>query len=151
MAYESKPTYKGKVTLGTNSVLGMGTWQHSGLSRAMLDDTEFGDKVEAVLPDILNGGQVSFNGNFKADDTQGHDKLHLALMNGSPITDIRFYYNASSYYMPNNTSAAGGGVPASYPISRVFVMSHDIDFSGPKGNLGKSTFAVKVDGVMRKF
>lgn len=149
MANESKQVYKGKVTLGANTVLGMGTWSHSGLAREMLDDTEFADDVKSYMPGILDGGTVSFSGKYKADDTQGQDVLRSALMNGTPVTDIRFYVDASSYFMPNDTDAAGGGVPASFPISRVFVTSLDVDFSGPTGALGSISFSVQMDGVLR--
>ena len=149
MANESKPTYKGKVTLGSDTVLGMGTWSWSGLSRAMLDDTEFGDKVTDYVYDILEGGKVSFSGNFKADDTSGQDALRSALMNGTEISDIRFYVDDNSYYAPNDTTAAGGGVPAEFPISHVKVESIDTDFSGPKGKLGEISFTVQVCGALR--
>jgi len=149
MAHESKQVYKGKVALGTDTVLGMGTWSHSGLAREMLDDTEFGDKVKSYLPGILDGGTVSFSGKYKADDTTGQDVLRAALMNGTPISDIRFYTDASGYFMPNDSTGAGGGVPASFPISRVFVTSLDVDYSGPTGALGTISFSVQVDGVLR--
>jgi len=149
MANESKPVYKGKVTLGANTVLGMGKWQHSGLSREVLDDTEFGDEVSRYLHGNLEGGTVTFAGMYKKDDTTGQDTLRSALMNSSAIGNLRLYVDATSYYTPNNTTAAGGGVPAGFPISYFLVTSIETDFSGPKGALGQISFAGQVDGVLR--
>lgn len=149
MALESKAVYNGAVKLATTIVLGMGTWSWTGASRAMLDDSEFQGKTSRYLPDQYEGGTISFSGNFKKDNTTGQDVIRLALAAGTPITDIRFYVDSTGYFIPNDSTGAGGGVPAAYPISRVFVTSCDIDFSGPKGNLGKIDFTVQVDGIMR--
>lgn len=149
MALESKPVFKGKVTLGTHTVLGVGTWSWSGESVGMLDDTSMGDVAGRYLPDIVEGGQLTFSGNYKKDDTTGQDALRSYMLNRAAITDIRLYVDASSYYTPNSTTGAGGGVPAGFPVSAVYVQDHSVDFSGPKGALGKVSFTLKVDGVMR--
>ena len=141
---DSKPVYKGKVTLGANTVVGMGTWQWTGMSRAMLDDSEFGTEGAAYLGDMLECGKVTFSGNYKKDDTTGQDVLKSALINNSNVTDIRLYVDSVSYYTPNSTTAAGGGLLAGWPVGHVVVESLDIDFSGPKGALGKVNFSAQV-------
>jgi hypothetical protein len=144
MAGESKVTYKGKITLGASNILGMGTWTWTGMSRAMLDDSEFGDEGADYLGDMLECGKITASGNFKKDDTTGQDIVRSALINDSNLIDIRFYVDATSYYTPNSTTAAGGGLLAGWPVGHVKVESFDIDFSGPKGNLGKFDFSAQV-------
>ena len=148
MAGESKAVYKGKVTLGTASILGMGSWSHSGQGRAMLDDTTLGDSVSRYFPDILEGGKITVSGNFKKDDVTGHSTLLSAMFNESGIGNIRLYVDATSYFTPNDTTGANWVLPAGLPVSQVYVESYDVDFSGPKGALGKFTATFAVDGIM---
>jgi len=148
MALESKPVFKGKVTLGTHTVLGVASWSHSGQGRSSLDDTVMGDKTNRYLPDILEGGKISISGNYKRDDTTGHSAMLSAMFNESAIGNIRLYVDATSYFTPNDTTAANWNIPANYPVSQVFVESYDVDFSGPKGALGKFSASLQVDGVM---
>lgn len=148
MANESKASFKGKVTLGATTVLGMGTHSWSGYSRELLEDVEFGDDVDDFLYGILRAGKISFSGNYKKDDTTGQDALRSAMRNAGEITDIRFYVDSVSYYTPNSTTAAGGGLPAESKVSHVKVESCD----GPDlslGALGKISFTVQVCGYMR--
>lgn len=148
MANESKPGYKGKVTLGANNVLGMGTWTWSGFSADMLDDTEFEDDYDDFSYGLLHGGTISFNGRYKKDDTQGQDLLRSAMLNRGNLTDIRFYVDSVSYYIPNSTTAAGGGVPAGAPVAHVKVES--LETSLDKGDLGNITFNLRLcNGPMR--
>ena len=148
MANESKPVFKGKVTLGENVILGVASWSHSGQGRSSLDDTVMGDKANRYLPDILEGGKVTLSGNYKKDDTTGHSAMLSAMFNESGISNIRFYVDATSYYTPNDTTAANWLLPAGMPVSRVLVESYDVDFSGPKGALGKFSSSMQVDGVL---
>ena len=147
MANESKPGHKGKVSLGSNNILGMGTWNLPGMSIAELDDTEFGDDYTQFEFGLITSGQATFNGLYKKDDTQGQDMLRTALINKSDLTDIRFYVDSVSYYTPNSTTAAGGGLPAGSPISHINITGHSTSFS--KGELGKIDFTGRITGAMR--
>lgn len=143
MANESKPGYKGKVTLGSNTVLGMGVWSYSGFTAELLDDTEFADDYDDFVYGLIHCGKVTFNGKYKADDTQGQALLKSAMLNKSNIADIRYYINTVSYYTPNNTTAAGSeGIPAGTPIGHVKVESLDVNFD--KGALGDISFVTQV-------
>lgn len=149
MANESKSAHKGKVTIGANTVLGMGTWSWSGEQRELIDDIDFTDEYDSAIYGMLRCGTVSFNGNYKKDDTQGQDILRSCKLNRSNLTDIRFYVDSVSYLTPNNTTAAGGGLLAETPIGHVKVETHDVNFSMP-GNLGKTSFNVRIcDGPLR--
>jgi len=144
MSYDSKPTYNGKVTLGANTVLGMGTWSHSGFTVDMIEDVEFDDDYDDFSYGLIHCGTVSFNGNFKADNTQGQDVLRSAMLARSNIGDIRFYIDDSSYWIPNNTTAAGsGGIPAESPIAHAKVQSIDVNFD-QGANHGQISFTVQI-------
>ena len=142
MANESKPGFKGKVTLGANTVLGMGTWSWSGLNRDLLEDTEFSDEADDYIYSLLRCGTISFSGNYKKDDTTGQDVLRAALLNQTEITDIRFYVDSVSYFTPNNTTGAGGGIPAEFPVGHVKIVSLDVDLD--KAALGTISFSVQL-------
>ena len=53
MAYASLVGKNSKVSLGANTVLGMGTWTIGGGSVATLDDTEFGDEYQDLVLGLL--------------------------------------------------------------------------------------------------
>ncbi len=148
MANESKASFKGKATLGATQILGMGTWTWSGFSRELIEDVEFGDTVDDFLYGIMHGGKITFNGNYKKDDTTGQDVLRSYLLSGSNLTSIRFYLDAVSYYSPNDTTAIGGGLAAGTPVAHVKIESID----GPDyslGALGQIAFTVQCCGHMR--
>lgn len=147
MANDSKPGHKGKVSIGSNNILGMGTWSWPGLSIEQLDDTEFGDDYTEFEWGLITSGTVSFNGRYKKDDTQGQDMLRTALISKSDLTDIRFYVDSVSYYTPNSTTAAGGGLPAESPVSHINVTGVQTDFD--KGDLGNISFEGRITGAMR--
>jgi len=92
-------------------------------------------------------GTWSFDGNYKKDDTQGQDYLNSAQKYTQDITNIRFYVDSVSYYTPNSTTAAGGGLLADSPISYVNITGSTINTS--TGALAKGTFTGKISGVMR--
>ena len=148
MANESKPGYKGKVTIGANTVLGMGTWSHSGFNIDLLDNSEFGTDYDDFEYGMTHCGKVSFNGNYKKDDTQGQDILRSYMLNKVEMTDIRFYVDSVSYYTPNSTTAAGGGLLAGTPVGNAIIESVETSFD--KGDLGKISFSVQIaNGPLR--
>jgi len=145
MAGASSQSFKGKVTIVANNVLGMGSWTWSGYTREMLEDIEFGDDADDYLYGMLRGGKVSFNGNYKKDDTTGQDILRSYMVNEVDLSDIRFYVDSVSYYTPNSTTGAGGGLLAGAAVSHMKVESVD----GPDlslGTLGKIGFTVQLCG-----
>jgi len=148
MALESKPGQSVKVTLGSATIVGLGSWAFSGGSYAELDDSEFGDDDTQILRGIRAAGSVTFAGNYKKDDTTGQDKIRDAYWLKSDLTDIRFYVDDTSYYTPNSTTAAGGGLPAETMVSHIKIMAEpSITFD--KNDLGKIEFAGNVVGAMR--
>ena len=148
MASASKVGRSAKVTMGANNVLGMGTWKIGGSQVDELDDSEFGDDWEQYLLGIIKGGNVTFTGLYKVNDTQGQDMLRQAFYYKSDITDIRFYVDDSSYYTPNSTTKVGGGLPAESPVSVINITSEP-EISFDKSGLGQVSFSGRVKGVMR--
>jgi len=147
MALESKPGKAAKILIGANKVQGMGTWSFDGITTEELDDTEFGDEWKQYLWGVKDAGTFSFDGNYKKDDTNGQDYLNSAQKYTQDITDIKFYVDSISYYTPNSTTAAGGGLLAESPISYVNITGSTINTS--IGALAKGTFTGKISGVMR--
>jgi len=149
VALESKIGRECKVTIGaTNLVLGMGTWTISGGSYGELDDTEFGDDSEQILRGIRTGGEVTFSGNYKRDDTQGQDLIKTAFWAKSDLTDVRLWVDDSSYYIPNSTTAAGGGLPVGTPVSHLKVMTEPT-VNADKNDLVKTDITLRLIGAMR--
>lgn len=148
MANESKVGINQKVQLGSNIVLGMGTWEISGGSFALLDDTEYGDDYEQVLAGLITGGTVTFSGRYKKDDTQGQDLLRQAFFYQSQLTDIKLFVDSVSYFTPNSTTAAGGGLPANVPVSHILI-NEEPTISSDKGDLMNISFSGKIVGAMR--
>jgi len=147
MSLESKPGKAAKVSIAANKVQGMGTWSFDGMSTEELDDTEFGDEYSQSLWGVKTAGTFSFDGNYKKDDTQGQDLLNSYQKNDFNLTDIKFYVDSVSYYTPNSTTAAGGGLIAESPISYVNITGSTINTA--TGALAKATFTGKTSGVMR--
>jgi len=148
MANESKKGIDCKVTIGSNNILGMGTWTIGGGSVAELDDTEFGDDYADMVLGLITGGNVSFNGLYKKDDTQGQDLVRQAFFHRSDLTDIRFYVDDTSYYTPNSTTAAGGGLPANVPVSHINITAEP-QTSADRSGLMQVSFSGRCVGAMR--
>jgi len=138
-----------KVTLGANSVVGMGTWSLSGITSDQLEDTEFGDEWKTYAFGMKDGGQITFNGLFDPADTTGQDVLKAANLDNTNITNLRLYVDNTSYYTPCAT--AGYWSPSDTtgndtPVSHVNITSYDI--SADKSGLMQTSFTAKVSGCM---
>ena len=144
----SKPGRACKVTITENNVLGMGTWELGGGSITELDTTEFGNEFSEIELGICVGGNASFSGIYKKDDSKGQDILRAAFYNKSDITTLKFFVDSVSYFTPNSTTAAGGGLPAESQISYINIVSEpsiSVDMAG----LVTISFTGKISGVMR--
>ena len=148
MSLESKVGQNCKVTIGANTIVGLGTWSFSGGSYAELDDTDFGDDDNRTLRGIRTGGTVSFSGRYKKDDTTGQDAIRDAFWGKTNVTDLRFYVDDTSYYAPNSTTAAGGGLPASTMISHIKILTEP-NITVDQTALATIDFEGKIEGAMR--
>ena len=148
MALESKPGHECKVSIGANQIVGLGTWAFSGGSYAELDDTDFGDDDTSIMRGVRTGGTVSFSGRYKKDDTTGQDKIRDAFWLKSDLTDLRFYVDDTSYYTPNSTTAAGGGLPANTMVSHIKILTEP-NINVDQTALATIEFEGKIEGAMR--
>jgi len=148
MANESKSPLYQKVTMGANTILGITTASFGAGTYDLLDDTEFGDTWEQMVAGLFRDGTLDVSGKFKVDDTQGQDLLRAAFHYQSQITDIRFYVDNTSYYTPNSTTAAGGGLPANTPVSHVLI-TEEPTTSLTLNDLAQISFRGRIVGAMR--
>lgn len=138
-----------KVTLGTTTVLGIGTWKYTPGQHDELDDTEFGDVTEKIKLSIKKRGSITFDGIAKKADATGQEVVKRAQVNGSNITNLRLYEDNTSYLEPcqttgyfSPTSTTGNLTQASWVNIKSFDVSVD------KNGLGKISFTGTVTGDM---
>jgi hypothetical protein len=139
----------GKVSIGTNSILGMGTWSINLGSVDELDASEFGDDWEKVVYGMKRGGTISFNGHFYPDNTSGQNAALQAFVEGTDLTDIRFYWNSTQYWRPNRTAGwfnAELTTGAGTPVSTVRITACDIN--SDKSGIASISFSAKCSGSM---
>jgi len=149
MAGESLVGKNCKVALGATKVLGIGSWSMDGQTRAEIDDTEFGDEYAKFKFSVINGGAITFAGNYKKDDVTGQDALDDFFDQATDLTSLRLYVDNTSYYepcqttsylRPNNTSTANT------KLSYVNITAKPI--TADKGALMGISFTAKISGQM---
>ncbi len=136
-----------QITVDGARILGIGTWSMSGMSVATLEDTEFLDDHAKFEVGLINSGTIEFSGQHKLADTTGQTVVAAALQAGTKITDIKLYANGNSYYTPNSTTAAGGGLPAETMVSWVHIINSSI--SADKNGLVTVSYTAQISGAMR--
>jgi hypothetical protein len=139
----------GKVTLGTGTVLGMGTWSIDGISTDEFDASAFGDTWKSFEYGMKDGGSVSFNGHYEPGDVTGQQALQQANLRNNAITNLRLYINNTSYFEPCQTAGYFSptlttGAPTR--VSNVRITSFNVGMD--KAGLGTTSFTAKVSGVM---
>jgi len=136
-----KAGYKGKVTIGAVTIGGSTTWNSSGATRTMLEDTEFGDEHNTHIPGQIEGGEVTISGNYLMDEDAGQQLLKTRFDAGTQITDLRLYVSTSDafYLTPDATTT-----PASYcTITNYDAVAND------RAGVGTFTCTLKISGKMR--
>ena len=127
-----------KVTnVGITKIIGLGTWSINGVTSEQLEDTEFGDNWKTFLYGMKDGGQVSFAGYYDSSDSTGQTVMRTANENETPLTDLRFNVDSTSYWRPNSTGT---------PTSSIMITSWDI--SADKAGLVQCSFTGKISGKM---
>jgi len=142
----------GKVALGSNTVIGMGTWSIDGMNTEEFDASAFGDTWKIFEYGMKDGGTISFNGLYDPADYTGQNALALAQVFNSAITSLRLYINNTSYFEPCQTTLywgpTGFAVTTGVPTvkSSVRITSHTVGLD--KSGLGTVSFTAKISGVM---
>lgn len=120
-----------KVTLGANTVVGMGNWKLNGISVDMVESTAFGDTAKQFMTGLIDYGTVEFGGLYDPADTTGQSVLVAAMLANTKVTNIRLYVDATSYWCPNITSVSAAGMyVTSVPIGVDKSGLATISFSG---------------------
>lgn len=138
-----------KVTLGANTVVGMGTWSLTGISADQIESTAFNDNWKTYEFGAKDGGTVAFNGFADPADTTGQEELQIANIENSDITTLRLYVDDTSYYEPCATTgyfSPGTTTLNDTVLSHINVVSYDIN--ADKGGLVGISFSCKVSGLM---
>lgn len=130
---------KGKVTLGSATVVGMGSWKLNGITVDLLESTSFDDTAKQYMTGLLDYGTVEFAGLYDPADTTGQGILVSAMLNNSKIANIRLYVDNTSYWTPNVTTGSGGLAAAGLYLTAVPI---GMDKSG----LGTISFSGKCTG-----
>lgn len=131
----SKSGFAAKVTMGTYTIAGMGSWSMDGVSRETIEDTAFGDTVKKYVFGMMDGGSLSFEGNYDPADSTGQAMLDSACKNASLLGSgsIRLYIDNTSYWTVPSTG--------SLLVTKANAISME------KNGLGKVSFSAKVSGA----
>jgi hypothetical protein len=135
MALGFKAGNKAKVTLGTDTVVGMGNWKLDGIAVDLLETTSFGDTAKQFITGLLDYGGVTFGGLYDPGDSTGQQVLVSANINNSKIANVRLYVDASSYWTPNVTVLSAAGM-----------IMQSISIGQDKSGLGTIEFSGKCTG-----
>ena len=139
----------GKVALGANTVVGMGTWTLDGIQVEEFDASAFGDTWKQFEYGMKDGGSVSFNGHYEHTDVTGQIALQQANLYNSDLTDLRFYVDNTSYYEPCQTTGYFDPTLttlAPTKLSTITITTFNVGMD--KSGLGTTSFTGKVSGVM---
>lgn len=141
-----------KVTLGANTVLGIGTWNMDGVTSDSYPNDELGDLWKTYQFGQKDGGTITFNGLYKLGDSTGQVALRKAQAADPPtnITTIRLYVNNTSYYEPCQTTGywASGADSTGYGTVLSYVNITACPIGVDKAGLGTASFTAKISGVM---
>ena len=139
----------GKVTLGANTVAGMGTWSYDGITTEEFDTSAFGSEWKTFLYGMKDGGTVTFNGHYDPTDVTGQQALQQANLYNSALTNLRLYVNNTSYYEPcQSTGYFSPTLTTGAPTvaSSVAITAYNVGLD--KSGLGTTSFTAKVSGLM---
>jgi len=145
-----KVGHLGKVTFGSATIVGMGTWTISGITADQMESSAFGDNWKTYEFGMKDGGQISFNGFLDPADTTGQQVLQKANMDNTDLTSLMLYIDNTSYYIPSASTSyfAPGSLSTGQDgkVSHVNITSYDISMD--KAGLPTISFTAKVSGVM---
>lgn len=145
------PGKDAKVTIGANTVVGMGTWAVGGITTEELDGSAFGDQWKTYVYGMKDGGTITFGGYLNMADTTGQQILVAANAKNSNLPDLRFYMNSVSYWVPNQTTdyfapgamSTGMGTPGLCSCNIT-----GISINEDKSGIGTVSFTARINGCM---
>lgn len=138
-----------KVTIGADTIVGMGDYNRSGGQAVQMDTTAFTDNFESYEFGVKAGEDLTFSGLYDPDDTTGQEELQKAKVDGTDLTTLRFYIDNTSYFeacqttgyfSPANTTGVGT------ELSHINIIN--VDTNSTRTDMMKISFSAKVSGVM---
>ena len=138
-----------KVSLGTDTVVAMGTWALNGIQVDKFDVSAFGDNWKQYEYGMKDGGQLTFNGHYDPADTTGQQALQQANLYNSDLTNLRFYIDNTSYFEPCQSTgyfSPNLTTGADTKLSHVNITAFNINMD--KAGVGAIDFTADVSGCM---
>ncbi|MFP5223105.1 MAG: hypothetical protein ACLGSA_12515 [Acidobacteriota bacterium] len=142
-----KPGAKFKVTLGANTIVGMGSVQLNGIAIEQLETTAFGDEWKQFIMGMKDGGEMTFSGFFDPDDANGQEALRVANLNATDITNLRVYYDQTSYYeLCQTTGYFSPALTSNQKTQKSYLNITSFNISAGKSSVATSEFKAKISG-----
>lgn len=105
-----------KVVKGSSTISEMGTWTIN-MTTDMIDTTSFGSSWKKSDRGMI-GWEGTATGYLDKSDTSGQVAIETAFLNGTKLTDIKFYIDASTYWAPDTSSSSAGMYVTAYNMSQ---------------------------------
>ena len=105
-----------KVAIGSSKIVGVGTFNVPGVSWEEVDSSEMGTDIKEFLLGLATPGPIPMSGQWDPADVSGQQVLISANFNGTPVADLRFYQDSTSYFTATTTN----------PTSTVYVTKFDL-------------------------
>ena len=97
----------GLVTLGADTVVDLSSWSLE-ITREELDASVFGDEWKNTESGQI-GWTATVEGFYLPSDTTGQQALQDAILADTLVTDLRLYFDNTSYWTPDVTTDASAG------------------------------------------
>jgi len=131
--------YLGKVTIATDKVAELGTWNIAGQAIELVEDSQFGDTFKSWKASVGDGGTVTFSGHYDPDDANGQTALQTLYNTKAETNELRLYFGdgfADFFYCKGDVTCYVSAVS---------------DLGVDQNGLGTIEFTLKVsEGFLRK-
>jgi hypothetical protein len=137
-----------KVTIGSTTVVGMGTWKLDGVSTDQIETTAFQDNWKTYVYGCKDGGTITFSGFYDPSDTT-HVYLIKANNENTALTTLRFYIDNTSWFEANQTIGYLDTTNTSLMDTKVSSITiTGLSIGQEKGGVASIDFTAKISGNM---
>lgn len=142
--------HKCKVTIGSDTIVGMGTWRLEGITADQMETSAFGNNWKTYEFGMKDGGTLTFSGFEDPDDTTGQMVLKKCNVDNSDIYNLRLYVDNTSYYEPCATTGyfAPGALSTGQDTLKSWVNITSYNVSADKSGMLAVEFTAKISGCM---
>ncbi len=129
-----KLSKNGKVTLGTDEIIEMATWNLT-VNDEVVEANKFGSDYKRIAGVVIISWTASIDGWYDPADTEQLE-MQSEVLSGGKITTLRLYEDATNYWTPDTgTDADAGCFVSTYTItvdrSGVNSVSMTVEGTGP--------------------